>query len=194
MLKELNATGRRKLLLDAPTEFINHGELTEDPGVRPAAQHDHLKGISEVLQRASKAEFVCSVALQTNQFLSLLGISEGIESNLHGSGLGEIRAIRKELNKRRKPISFAILNRLLLSTTHARTTAISPADKQVEESLAYFVEVYEEYKNTVARMPSGTPNHTSVVIDIDFLGHFRVLLGADLEQTADPLTGWNHVS
>ena len=79
---------------------------------------DHIGGMASLLSRTPHADFCCSMALQSPEFLTL--VSAMPETIAGHSGAAEFAAILKELEPRvrRTPI-FAVENKQLLSLSGA---------------------------------------------------------------------------
>jgi hypothetical protein len=67
--------------------------------------------------------------------------------------------------------------------------ALSPSHASVTQALAAFAAVARDETNAPGYVPSLQPNHASVVLWME-VGEHRLLLGADLEVTPYPETGW----
>ncbi len=187
----------------------------EDLGVDPAraiklvvATHwhdDHVRGISDVFDAATSARFVCSDALRTEELLQLACSARRISLVNTPSGVQELADVLETLQRRRPPGAraasagpeWAVDNRRLLSdptsTGHrAEVLALSPSSGAVTLARQEIATKLPEIGTTRRRLACVSPNQASVVLWIDVAGT-RVLLGADLETSPNPLVGWRAI-
>lgn len=165
---------------------------------------DHVRGISQVLEAASSARFVCSGALRSDEWLQLVKLSSSFASIQTTSGISELRDVLGTIEQRRAPGAsrstagpvWAVENRVLdqwqvSPGLDARILALSPCDGSVTRT---HWEVAELLRQAEARrrLVRVSPNETSVVLWIQ-VGESRLLLGADLENGANPGTGWKAI-
>ena len=71
----------------------------------------------------------------------------------------------------------------------ATLTAVSPSDAGIAQAHAALAEMLPIAGATKRRVQPPSPNHFSVAMWLE-VGTVRCLLGADLERTGDPTTGW----
>ncbi len=162
---------------------------------------DHIRGLASIFRQMPDARFVCSQALNTDQFLTLV---ESAGATIQGlSGVDEFASIFKTLLKRapdekaRKLASpmWAIANRELLHLaggTHsfpAAVKAVSPSDGTVKLALNDIAQLIPKAGDLQTRITNRAPNRTSVALWVE-AGTRRVLLGADLEHTHHSGEGW----
>jgi hypothetical protein len=161
---------------------------------------DRIAGLAETLEACGSAAFCCSGAVRTPEFLVLTETS-GARGMMTRSGFSEFAGVIEVLKRRRvadqrfpAPM-LAIEGRPLWrrpgieGVPTAQLTALSPSDAGVvlaQRALAQLIPSPGEPKRRV-RAPS--PNRASVVQELS-VGTIHMLLGADLERTADPTTGW----
>ena len=158
---------------------------------------DHIRGISELLRRCPNAKFCCSSAFRRDEFQAMLEAVNGLPSPVSGSGLREIYEVMKLLRDRGQPVLRASPNRPVKSfypatTAHgfpAVVTTLSPSDRQVDLS---FRELTPDILGSSYRIRPVGPNHLTVATLIE-IGDTAILLGGDLEETADPQTGWSAI-
>jgi hypothetical protein len=163
---------------------------------------DHIRGIASVLKEIPHASFSCSAALDTPNFLQLVGTTAVALQKR--SGVDEFKLILDLLMERgskagvrRKLVApmFAITNRRLLHlpgserTCSAAVTALSPSDGTVKTAVADIAQLIPAPGDTPQRIVNRSPNRTSVVLWIE-VGPRRALLGADLEHTGKAGEGW----
>ncbi len=164
---------------------------------------DHIRGISGVLNACQSAELVISGALQVDEFLKLVALyqdrqvakSSGVDQF---SKLIELLQARKRKGVRFNPPLFALADKLLYrdelvvenSVYPIRVYALSPSDATILQSKLAFGQILPRVGENPRRINSPTPNIASTVLWIE-CGPHAILLGADLEQTSDPKTGWS---
>lgn len=154
---------------------------------------DHVRGLSDVVLACSSARFACSTALRDSEFLEVVGRLDRPDAQ-RSSGLREMRRIFDILQERGgfDPVRWAFADRPLFKRRGppaATVTALSPCDVEFSAALARFGLLPGEV-DAGGRASARGPNHTAVVllVEVDNAG---ALLGADLEQTVDPGTGWS---
>lgn len=162
---------------------------------------DHIRGLASMFRQMPDAHFVCSQALNTDQFLTLV---ESVGATIQGlSGVDEFASIFKILlerapdQKARKLASpkWAIANRELLHLAGgahsfpAAVTAVSPSDGTVKLALNDIATLIPRVGDLQTRITNQAPNRTSVALWVE-AGTRRVLLGADLEHTHHSGEGW----
>jgi len=164
---------------------------------------DHVRGISNIFKQCQSAEFVISNALRVEEFLTLTYLSRE-PSPIKSSGLDEFSEIfqlleaRKQPGVRFNPPKFATADKLIYrdqievtpKPVEVKISALSPSDASILQAGLAFAELLAAEEQSRKRLPSLTPNHTSVVLWVE-VGHHKILLGADLEKTSDPRTGWS---
>jgi beta-lactamase superfamily II metal-dependent hydrolase len=164
---------------------------------------DHIQGISDILSQCTSAKFVISGALAAREFLKLLAVySEHFM--VSGSGLDEFKRIfqlldlRKQRGSKINPPDFASSNKLLyrgeIPTTtgkvEAKVFSLSPSSASAVMAMLTFANLLPKDGERKKRITSFASNHASVVLWVE-VGEQKMLLGADLERTPDPKTGWS---
>lgn len=154
---------------------------------------DHVRGMGEVVRLCPNAKFCCSSAFRRDEFHSMLEAMNEGPSTLRGAGLREIYSVCRILETRGQAISLAAPNKTILRLDGSKTahglpaivTTLSPSDRRVSD---FFREIGTLIVGHQRIEPPGH-NHLTVVTLIE-IGAFAVLLGGDLEETANPQTGW----
>lgn len=159
---------------------------------------DHVSGLAKVFRRCRSADFVCSEALTSEEFLALAR-AVGSRSMMESSGVDELYRILAILQKRlegraaSKGPEWAIANRLLLRGTGSvpyEVYSLSPSSGSITLALAQISELLPRARERKKRLVALRPNHVAVVLWIQ-VGGVMVLLGSDLEETSDSRTGWS---
>lgn len=186
----------------APLAYLDSLGLDPASAVRlVVASHwhdDHIRGLSTVVRRCANARFVSAVALNRREFTSMVVKYEARNKIAAGTGVGEMFEILQLLNETERHVEFACPNRPVLRCREAETlaggecvvTTLSPSDKQIELFFAEIAGMTPAARETKRRAVSRSPNHVAVAIWIA-AGNDSLLLGSDLEETKDPLTGWS---
>ena len=160
---------------------------------------DHVRGISKIFEQCESAQFVISNALRDEEFLTLASAPSALRS----SGLKEFHEVlqllelRKLSGVRLNSPKLASIDRLLYrdriegvsNPFEVKIFALSPSDESILQARLAFTQLFTKEKQIRGRFPSLTPNHTSVVLWVE-IGQHKILLGADLENTSNPKTGW----
>jgi hypothetical protein len=155
---------------------------------------DHVRGIGHLLEACRSAEFCCSVALQKKEFLVLVKAATA-GSFLRRSGLAEFASILETLSSRHATTRWGVADRDLWMRSHpgqpdyARVRALSPSDASINRALLDIAREIPKAGQSRVRAPAPTPNHAAVALWVE-VGEATALLGADLEDTATPGTGW----
>ncbi len=174
---------------------------------------DHIRGLAATVGECESAEFVCSEALRSDEFLALamaFGTSPKVDQQQ--SGVHEFHSILKIFEERRKRTgekwkapTFASANKVLWrsrppgeSTLGGKTNractvySLSPSDTASGLAKLEIANLIPAVRATKGRVPDLGRNDFSVVLWISF-GELCVLLGSDLEVSADPGTGWSAI-
>jgi len=164
---------------------------------------DHVRGIGEVFDRRQSAALAISDVLQAEAFHKLVAFyrEPGV---ITASGVDEFIQILAILETRRprgaaiNAPKFASADKVLYrenfnlfgTTVPITVYALSPSDASIMQAKIALDSLYPQEGQTKKRILAPSPNHAAVVLWIE-IGAHRILLGADLEFTADPLTGWS---
>lgn len=149
-----------------------------------AATHwhdDHIQGIAQILELCPSAEFCCSAALQSEEFLKLVGRSEKNHFSGSGSGLREFYRVFSYLYEKRRSPKYAIANRKILVSNQCEVWSLSPDDSYFQKFLSSISNMFLQKGEDKLRLSNITPNEISVVFWIT-CGKIKILLGADLEK------------
>lgn len=162
---------------------------------------DHVRGLGSVLHTCKAAQFVCSDALRSHEFLTLVAASR--QAMMASSGMREFAEIVTVLQERRGTSSkrrvstpmWAIENRLLLQRSPEnglpyQVHALSPSDAAITLARHELARLLPSEGKGKLRVASQSPNHVAVVLWVK-VGRATVLLGSDLEETTDTGTGWS---
>lgn len=169
---------------------------------------DHIYGLGKVVNACESAIFACSATLGAREFYELVQRSTQTAIAPSSSNVREMQRVYQILSERNAEhnpskrryasplLKRALADRLLFQQSlgteealSARIYALSPSDAAVHQALAAFAAIAEDETNAPGYVPALRPNHASVVLWIE-IGAHRLLLGADLEVTPYPDTGW----
>jgi beta-lactamase superfamily II metal-dependent hydrolase len=163
---------------------------------------DHIRGLSQLVEAAPEARFVCSAAVHRKEFYTLVASARRAMTTI-SPGIAEMAAILKLLEARhdndkmhqRTPI-WAKENTLLFEQTvgsaAVRLQALSPSDWSMTrawQSLGRLLPAPMEPKRV---LPAPQSNEASVSLWL-VVDDICILLGADLEETTTPTGGWKRV-
>lgn len=163
---------------------------------------DHVGGLAEVFKRCISAKFVCSGALNSDEFFTLAD-ALGARSLMNSSGVDEFYKIMQLLQERHQgriasiTPEWAVADRLLLQRTADalpyQIHSLSPSSGSIALAHAEIAPLVptgtRQPSQRKKRLVSLRPNHTAVVLWVR-VGDLQVLLGSDLEETGDARTGW----
>lgn len=156
---------------------------------------DHIRGLAEVVAAVSSAGFVCSGALRSEEFLSLISASAPVKRTTKlGSGIDEMTSILSFLRSGGRHPTWTSQNQTIMRDEIAGTllTSLSPSSATLTRSLLGFTGMMPKLRAALRVIPDVSPNETSVVLHLQ-LGNAVVLLGADLEVTPSPAAGWHAI-
>jgi hypothetical protein len=165
---------------------------------------DHINGASEVLNACPAAQFVCSAALRSDEFLKLI-FTYSERSLMLSPGTNEFFKIFEELRHRAGaarpqsvgPVWAKADTRLLYSPKGTRlfsaeVYALSPSDTAMTLAFNEIGQQLPKLGTPKRRAVAQSPNHVSVAMWV-MLDHLHILLGSDLEQHSDNRVGWKAV-
>jgi beta-lactamase superfamily II metal-dependent hydrolase len=160
---------------------------------------DHIRGISQVIDACSVAGICVPAGFTRDEFLYFLAAHADPLATSLGTGVDEVTSVFGTMRKR-KLNHFAIADKRLLKlngaeASHGETVevwALSPSSFQVAESLGKMSALVPGFGQTKRRAVPTAENDHSIAMWISF-GTDAVLLGGDLEETADVRAGWSAV-
>ena len=169
---------------------------------------DHIRGLGTVLHTCEAAQFVCSVALRSDEFLMLVDAME-TRAMMTSSGVREFAEILHVLQERRQASSqqtpgphWAVADRLLWQRSpvarepfiSCTVHSLSPSDRAVtlayQEIAQLLPPIPPPKQAPKRRLIAQPPNHVAVVLWIN-IGNVSLLLGSDLEETKEADMGWS---
>jgi len=166
---------------------------------------DHVQGIASLVRECKSAIVAVSSALTSAHFAALIDLyGEGVFPGSSGVTefvnvfriFDERRATRTMLNLPRQ----ASLDTLLYNDTirlnnkdyEVAVHSLSPSDSAIMSANLDFRQRIPDAGTHKKRISCPSINNTSVVLWVR-VGDHRILLGADLQRTTDPKTGWSVV-
>ncbi len=167
---------------------------------------DHVAGLHELLTAATGANFSCSSAMTSKEFLSLGKLYSGDKSRIP-FGPEELYHCLETCKERMEKTGEAnhrwasadkVLWKLLSNSTPPSTlatlTALSPSDPMISRSIEFMVSTLAGLKMGIpeARITPNSPNDVAVALLLEINGR-QILLGSDLEEEGNPLYGWSAV-
>lgn len=160
---------------------------------------DHIGGLAEVVRVCDSARVAYSSAMHADDFYALVGLASKDPSKR--SGVREFAEIVDELEQRKENGS---LNYIPIPASENKglwrrsgnppgfVAALSPSDAAFHHAQQMIAAALVQSAPVAISVPDAEPNHASVALWVG-VGDQRMLLGADLEETTDPLTGWTAV-
>jgi hypothetical protein len=157
---------------------------------------DHVAGIDELMTACSSAQFWCSDALRSPEFLQLT------EIDLKRKGLKFTRGVKyigALIDKMGAKFNFALASMRIFQTSLSTSNQSIPVEawslspSQAEHLLA--LQNLSDLFNTSGPetvLADRNPNHSSVALLL-IVGNQQILLGADLEETGKSTEGWSAV-
>ena len=158
---------------------------------------DHIRGFSELAGRCENAAIACSDALEHDEFLGLIETDEHALLSGH-SGVRELRRTLHTAADSHRTLEWAIADRLLLREPQSEERpgsevwALSPSSASVSEARLRFGNLLPRPSAAIRAVPRPARNPACVVLLVR-IGGTDLLLGADLERSADTAQGWTAV-
>jgi hypothetical protein len=156
---------------------------------------DHARGIAACYRACPNAKLVLSGALQRLEFLKLLEAYERWpnEEGKVSSGLDEMRQAVAEAKKRDMPRFASEDQRLWMSQSgNAELYSLTPSAATMLKAFSDISLLLPQKGQGKRRAYVQSPNHIAVALHLR-VGPVAMLLGSDLEEENDPLTGWSAV-
>jgi beta-lactamase superfamily II metal-dependent hydrolase len=162
---------------------------------------DHVRGLSSIVRHCENAQFCTSSALTTTEFLAIAHLYANKPSIKSSSGVSEMHSIIGYLKDHAlSPPKKAIPDRRVFMLDAGESGhgfgceiwTLSPSDAQVNQFLIDISALIPGVLRGKKRATMRNPNHMSVVAWIKF-GQIAVLLGADLEESANTELGWSPI-
>jgi hypothetical protein len=157
---------------------------------------DHVAGLSQIVASAEQAQFVCSMALKTDEFVELVAAADLRPMVYTTSGVHEFHRVLDSLKETGRTQSFAICDRLLINRAgppEVKMQALSPSDASIFETFADIAELFKMQANPnrlVVPRPKRNPG--AVVLHLR-VGNIVLLLCSDLEVHGEAAKGWTAV-
>jgi beta-lactamase superfamily II metal-dependent hydrolase len=159
---------------------------------------DHIRGMARLLDACGQATLVCSAALENGTFVRLITALDQ-RPMMESSGANEFHRIfallkARPASARAATPKWAIADRSLYEdqARNIEVRSLSPSDAAktlaLQELAALMPRAGMPKRRTVVR----TPNENAVVLWIRSSGR-HVLLGADLETSANSAVGWTAI-
>ena len=158
---------------------------------------DHIRGLAQVVRACSRADFSYSLAMNTEEFASLVGAHSERAQMDSSSGVAEFAGIADLFRERQNSSLRPAMESRRLWHRDAPgppvvVEALAPCDAAVSQAQKELAGLLPAENSTKKAVLAPKPNHASVVLWVS-CGEARLLLGADLEETQNPETGWTAV-
>ena len=180
------------------------GVSVETDVISVSASHwhdDHVKGLARTIEACRAARLSMGSALKSTEFVAFLCAHESQPVQKLDRGGTELLGCLEALGKSGRSIKPLHEDTLVFDFGHdelahclrVEMRALSPSGKQFDE----FIRRIRDFPSISKGQPKGrisepSRNDLSVAMLLT-IGDQAVLLGADLEQLADPQKGWNWV-
>lgn len=164
---------------------------------------DHCEGIATTLRAAQDAHFVCSAALRSDEFFSMVASSK--TAMMTSPGVSEMCNVLEIIEERQPervragsvaPMYAKAGYRAFIrpdgETCGAEVYALSPSDGALRLSWGEIAQSIPGLGQTKRRAIALSPNQVAVALSVR-VGNLTVLLGADLEENASSTLGWKAV-
>ena len=188
----------RKTKRPAALDYLNSIGVCKDNVSLIVATHwhdDHIRGLSSIVAECTKAKFVCSMAIKSEEFSQLVDIYKHKYLGTSLTGVNEFISIFNTLRIRNTQPKFAISERKIwesISTVAFSAYSLSPSDLEISNSLASIASLIPQEGVFPGTVTSPNENHSAVVLWFK-LGEDKVMLGSDLEEKGIPGAGWSAI-
>jgi len=180
--------------LSAPLRYLRQLGVDVEQAVKMILvthwDDDHVKGIADVVEACPNADFVSSIVFSAEKFTCFVEAITVGAMKTDGGNVQNIRKVLQLLKARNKPIKAAAPARQLCSNPVIRCW--SPSDLDANDFLMYVARMHPKAGEGLRKAIPSTPNLASVVLTIEWPDG-SVLLGADMEHSADVQRGWGAV-
>lgn len=158
---------------------------------------DHVRGLSDVFKLCESACFAYGGALQTHEFLTLVGAPPSTVRMTPGSrefaSALETLLARKNAGAGPRPLRKVLVeDRLLHKSELVEVVAMSPSTEAMNEAIQAFAAQLPEHMRPQLRIAAPSPNAASVALWVEGLCG-SALLGADLVADGRDDRGWGAV-
>lgn len=157
---------------------------------------DHIGGLAQLVAAASNAQFVCSQALQHDEFLTLVSSGDQRPMLEGTSGVHEFARILETLATAGATPARAGSDRRLLQRAKpvpCEVWSLSPSDTAISKMFEMVGHLLEDQRVPERRaIPRPKRNPAATVVSVR-VGQVSLLFGADLECSTDPTEGWTAI-
>ena len=157
---------------------------------------DHIRGLSQLVELAKNAEFVCSAAFFSEEFITLIELYKQFQIGVGGGVKEFARTLEILLERRKKPFlameQMTIWNAFRDGKEAASLVALSPSSATIIEGHLNIGTLLQEAQLQNLRVTETSRNDRSVVLWLR-AGNAIALLGSDLEETGAKDQGWSAV-
>ena len=159
---------------------------------------DHIRGAGQLLRHATNARFVCSAAMLSEEFITLVTAGEETKLVAGSSGLAEFADILETIQSRvagkaaAGPAHWACEGMCLFRDNTVEVHSVSPSAQTITDAKGQIAALIPMLNDSMRAFPNVAPNDLSVVMLVVSPG-VHLLLGADLEQGRNDQCGWRGV-
>jgi hypothetical protein len=171
---------------------------------------DHIRGASEIAKQCTSATICFSESLMQEEFFTLVDLFSGLTHPVlvdrNTCATKEMASVIKTIKQRCdnkdlkiSPYVLASADKRIYQCKHGNLTseiwALSPSSETLVESLREIANLIPptEEKGLRRVIPKPTKNNNSIVLHLQIKNDLNILLGSDLEETKNPLTGWSFI-
>jgi beta-lactamase superfamily II metal-dependent hydrolase len=155
---------------------------------------DHIKGLSQLLDKCKNSPFSMATANDRSKFLSFVGLDNNkIKDEATVCSTNEIDKCLQIIASRRSTVKQAVEDKILLAKNDNGISfeiiSLSPSDYILEEFSMEISTLITEYGISNKKVIYQSPNDKSVAILVK-INDQRILLGSDLVVSDDERKGW----
>jgi hypothetical protein len=180
-----------------PAALAYFDEIGIDPAAAVEAvvathwHDDHVSGIDQVVMACPTAEFWCSDALRTTEFLTLLELKFTRPDLEFTRGVSCMDRVLAHVGA---SVNFALCSMPIYKsniTVPVEIWALSPSQYEGLLAKQHLKELLPA-SGIESRISDRNPNHTAIVLAV-LIGQEQIVLGADLEESGDARLGWSAI-
>ena len=157
---------------------------------------DHIAGAAQLIEKCKPDKICVPAAFRAKEFAEFVASHSDLNADTRKSASAEILAIFKAAADQQIALMLAVANRCIFQAEDDGIkivlTSLSPSDAQVFQSLLEFSNDVMPTGKTKIRIAPHSPNNNSIVLHLS-VNETAILLGGDLEITANNDSGWQAI-
>lgn len=179
----------------APLEYLKAIGVKSEQVEFVIATHwhqDHIRGLPQLLEWTSKAQFWCPSVFAADDFLEFASAYAEADISLLGAPTSDLAQVFDLLEKRGSSPRHAHQDTVIYSNPAVgiQILALSPVQSRMRQFLRQVASLIPKFKQPRLRVGNLHPNLVSLVVRL-VVGGDAIILGADLQEL--PHQGWTEL-